>query len=439
MEKINVQSPSGKLGVLVVGVNGAVASTFIAGTYAVRKNLSKPVGSITQMATIRLGQRSENRFPKIKDVVPLAGLDQIVFGGWDIQDENVYQSIVRAEVLQQRDFEPLRAELEQLRPMKAVFDQNYVKRLQGTHVKTGATKWELMEQVRKDIRDFKEKNKCDRIVMIWCGSTEVFLPVGDIHKDLAKFEKAMKDNHADIAPSMIYAYAALSEKVPYINGAPNLTTDMPAMLEYADKQNVPVCGKDFKTGQTMMKTVLAPMIKTRMLGLQGWFSTNILGNRDGEVLDDPGSFKTKEESKLSVIDTILQPELYPELYGDVYHKVRINYYPPRKDEKEAWDNIDIFGWMGYPMQLKINFLCRDSILAAPICLDLVLLTDLAQRCNFKGIQHWLSFYFKSPMHEEQQDPEHDLFIQSVKMKNTLRMIINEKPVDFLDETIELFR
>ena len=439
MEKINVQSPSGKLGVLVVGVNGAVASTFIAGTYAVRKNLSQPVGSITQMATIRLGQRSENRFPKIKDVVPLAGLDQIVFGGWDIQDENVYQSIVRAEVLQQRDFEPLRAELEQLRPMKAVFDQNYVKRLQGTHVKTGATKWELMEQVRKDIRDFKEKNKCDRIVMIWCGSTEVFLPVGDIHKDLAKFEKAMKDNHADIAPSMIYAYAALSEKVPYINGAPNLTTDMPAMLEYADKQNVPVCGKDFKTGQTMMKTVLAPMIKTRMLGLQGWFSTNILGNRDGEVLDDPGSFKTKEESKLSVIDTILQPELYPELYGDVYHKVRINYYPPRKDEKEAWDNIDIFGWMGYPMQLKINFLCRDSILAAPICLDLVLLTDLAQRCNFKGIQHWLSFYFKSPMHEEQQDPEHDLFIQSVKMKNTLRMIINEKPVDFLDETIELFR
>ncbi len=419
MEKINVQSPSGKLGVLVVGVNGAVASTFIAGTYAVRKNLSQPVGSITQMATIRLGQRSENRFPKIKDVVPLAGLDQIVFGGWDIQDENVYQSIVRAEVLQQRDFEPLRAELEQLRPMKAVFDQNYVKRLQGTHVKTGATKWELMEQVRKDIRDFKEKNKCDRIVMIWCGSTEVFLPVGDIHKDLAKFEKAMKDNHADIAPSMIYAYAALSEKVPYINGAPNLTTDMPAMLEYADKQNVPVCGKDFKTGQTMMKTVLAPMIKTRMLGLQGWFSTNILGNRDGEVLDDPGSFKTKEESKLSVIDTILQPELYPELYGDVYHKVRINYYPPRKDEKEAWDNIDIFGWMGYPMQLKINFLCRDSILAAPICLDLVLLTDLAQRCNFKGIQHWLSFYFKSPMHEEQQDPEHDLFIQSVKMKNRL--------------------
>ena len=439
MEKINVQTPSGKLGVLIVGLNGAVSSTFIAGTYAVRKNLSKPIGSVTQMATIRLGQRNENRFPKIKDVVPLSGLDQIVFGGWDIQDENLYDSIVRAEVLQHRDFEPLRAELMKLRPMKAVFDQDYVKRLHGTHVKTGATKWDLMEQLRKDIRDFKAANQCERLVMIWCGSTEIFLPLGEVHSDLAKFEQAMKDNHADIAPSMIYAYAALTEKIPYINGAPNLTVDMPAMLQYADKQNVPVCGKDFKTGQTMMKTVLAPMFKTRMLGLSGWFSTNILGNRDGEVLDDPGSFKTKEESKLSVIDTILQPELYPELYDDIYHKVRINYYPPRKDEKEAWDNIDIFGWMGYPMQLKINFLCRDSILAAPLCLDLVLLADLAQRCGFKGIQHWLSFYFKSPMHEMNQHPEHDLFIQSVKMKNTLRMIINEKPIDFLDETIDLFR
>ena len=439
MEKINVQNPQGKLGVLVVGVNGAVATTFIAGTFSVRKNLSQPIGSITQMATIRLGQRSENRFPKIKDIVPLANLDQMVFGGWDIQDENLYESVLRAEVLNAPHAEPLRQELEALRPMKAVFDQNYVKRLHGTHVKTGATKWDLMEQVREDIRNFKAQNNCDRLVVIWCGSTEVFLPIGEIHRDLAKFEKALKENHADIAPSMIYAYAAIAEKIPYINGAPNLTVDFPAMLQHAINNNVPVCGKDFKTGQTMMKTVLSPMLKTRMLGLNGWYSTNILGNRDGEVLDDPGSFKTKEESKLSVIDTILQKDLYPELYGNIYHSVKINYYPPRKDNKEGWDNIDIFGWMGYPMQLKVNFLCRDSILAAPLCLDLVLLSDLAQRCNFAGIQHWLSFYFKSPMHEENQDPEHDLFIQSIKLKNTLRMIINEKPIDFLDETIDLFK
>ena len=438
MGKINVQKPSGKLGVLIVGLNGAVSSTFIAGTYAVRKNLSKPIGSITQMATMRLGQRNENRFPKIKDVVPLAGLEDIVFGGWDIHDESVFESCVRSEVLNSRDFYPLQEELEKLRPMKSVFMQDYVKRLQATHQKTGTTKWDLMEQLRKDIRDFKTANQCERLVVIWNGSTEIFISMSEVHSDLAKFEQAMKDNHVDIAPSMLYAYAALSENVPFINGAPNLTTDTPALLQYADMKNLPVCGKDFKTGQTMMKTVLAPMFKTRMLGLNGWFSTNILGNRDGEVLDDPGSFKTKEESKLSVINTILQPELYPELYNDIYHKVRINYYPPRKDEKEAWDNIDIFGWMGYPMQLKVNFLCRDSILAAPICLDLVLLTDLAQRCGFKGIQHWLSFYFKSPMHETDQHPEHDLFIQSVKLKNTLRMIINEKPVDFLDETVELF-
>ena len=439
MEKINIQEPSGKLGVLIVGLNGAVSSTFIAGTYAVCKNLSKPIGSITQTATMRLGQRNENRFPKIKDIVPLANLDQLVFGGWDIHNENVYDSCIRSEVLDNRDLDPLRKELSQLNPMKAVFMQDYVKRLQATFQKNGATKWDLMEQLRQDIRDFKAANQCERLVMVWCGSTEIFLPVKDVHSDLAKFEQAMKDNHPDVAPSMLYAYAALAEKVPYINGSPNLTIDMPALLQLADKQNVPVGGKDFKSGQTMLKTVLAPMLKTRMLGLNGWFSTNILGNRDGEVLDDPGSFKTKEESKLSVIDTILQSKLYPELYGDVYHKVRINYYPPRKDEKEAWDNIDLFGWMGYPMQLKINFLCRDSILAAPLCLDLVLLIDLAQRCGFKGIQHWLSFYFKSPMHEINQYPEHDLFIQSVKLKNTLRMIINEKPIDFLDETIELFR
>ncbi len=439
METINVQKPDGKLGILVVGMSGAVSSTFIAGTFSVRKQLSQPIGSITQMATIRLGQRNENRFPKIKDVVPLASLDQLVFGGWDIHDENLYESSLYAEVLEKDHLAPIKEELEQIRPMTAVFDQNYVKRLHGTHVKSGASKWDLAEQVRQDIRSFKAANGCDRIVVIWCGSTEVFLPVGDIHKDLATFEKAMKENHADIAPSMIYAYAAIAENVPYINGAPNLTVDFAAMQQHAANHNVPICGKDFKTGQTMLKTVLAPMFKTRMLGLNGWFSTNILGNRDGEVLDDPGSFKTKEESKLSVIDSILQPELYPELYKEVYHKVRINYYPPRKDNKEGWDNIDLFGWMGYPMQMKVDFLCRDSILAAPLCLDLVLLTDLAQRCGFSGIQHWLSFYFKSPMHHENQIPEHDLFIQSVKLKNTLRMIINEKPVDFLDETIELFR
>ena len=439
MEKINIQKPDGKLGVLVVGVSGAVSSTFIAGTFSVRKQLSQPIGSITQLATIRLGQRNENRFPKIKDVVPLASLDQLVFGGWDIHDENLYESSLYAEVLEKDHLMPIKEELEQIRPMTAVFDQNYVKRLHGTHVKSGNSKWDLAEQVRQDIRDFKAKNGCDRVVVIWCGSTEVFLPATDIHKDLAAFEKAMKENHADVAPSMIYAYAAIAENVPYINGAPNLTVDFPAMQQHAANHNVPICGKDFKTGQTMLKTVLAPMFKTRMLGLNGWFSTNILGNRDGEVLDDPGSFKTKEESKLSVINTILQPELYPELYKEVYHKVRINYYPPRKDNKEGWDNIDLFGWMGYPMQMKVDFLCRDSILAAPLCLDLVLLTDLAQRCGFSGIQHWLSFYFKSPMHEESQTPEHDLFIQSVKLKNTLRMIINEKPIDFLDETIELFR
>ena len=436
MEKINVQSPEGKLGVLVVGASGAVATTFIAGTYAIRKGLSKPIGSISQMATIRLGKRSENHFPKIKDVVPIADLNDIVFGGWDIRDESAYTSCQIAEVLNPSDLEGIKTELEQLRPMKAVFDQNYVKRLTGTWIKTGESKWDLMNQVREDIRKFKKDNNCTRLVVIWCGSTEIFIEAGDIHKHLDKFEQAMKDSHPDVAPSMLYAYAAVSECVPFINGAPNLTVDMPAIWDLAKKNNVPICGKDFKTGQTMLKTVLAPMFKTRMLGLNGWFSTNILGNRDGEVLDDPGSFKTKEESKLSVIDTILQPELYPELYGDVYHKVRINYYPPRKDNKEGWDNIDLFGWMGYPMQMKVDFLCRDSILAAPLCLDLVLFTDLSQRCGFSGIQSWLSFFFKSPMHDKNTVPEHDLFIQSVKMKNTLRTIIGEDPVDFLDEELE---
>ncbi|MDR1056714.1 MAG: inositol-3-phosphate synthase [Prevotellaceae bacterium] len=436
MEESKVRKPEGKLGVLVVGANGAVATTFIAGTYAVRKGLAKPIGSISQMATIRLGKRNENRFPKIKDVVPIVDLNDIIFGGWDIRDESAYTSCQIAEVLSSSDLEGIKTELEQLRPMKAVFDQNYVKRLNGSWIKTGESKWDLMMQLREDIRHFKKENNCDRLVVIWCGSTEIFIEMGDIHKHLNKLEQAMKNNHPDVAPSMLYAYAAISEGVPYINGAPNLTVDMPAIWDLCKKNNVPICGKDFKTGQTMLKTVLAPMFKTRMLGLSGWFSTNILGNRDGEVLDDPGSFKTKEESKLSVINTILQPKLYPELYGDVYHKVRINYYPPRKDNKEGWDNIDIFGWMGYSMQMKVDFLCRDSILAAPLCLDLVLFIDLAQRCGFSGIQSWLSFFFKSPMHDENTVPEHDLFIQSIKMKNTLRTIIGETPVDFLDESMD---
>lgn len=432
MEKIQVKDAKGKLGVLVVGLGGAVSTTFIAGTLAVRKGLSTPVGSITQLATIRLGKRNENRFPKIKDVIPLSDLKDLVFGGWEIRNQNCYDAAVHHEVLENKDLIGIKDELSSIAPMKAVFDQNYVKRLEGSWVKSGKSHWDLVEQVREDIRKFKADNGCDRLVVIWCGSTEVFLPLGDVHKDLKKFEQALKDNHKEIAPSMIYAYAAIAEGVPYINGAPNLTVDMPAIWDFSNQKNVAICGKDFKTGQTMLKTVLSPMIKTRMLGLSGWFSTNILGNRDGEVLDDPGSFKTKEESKLSVIDNILQPDLYPELYGNVYHKVRINYYPPRKDNKEGWDNIDIFGWMGYPMQLKVDFLCRDSILAAPLCLDLVLFTDLAARCGMGGIQSWLSFYFKSPMHDENTVAEHDLFIQYVKLKNTLRTMIGEETVDFLD-------
>lgn len=432
MKNGQVKEANGKLGVLVVGVGGAVASTFIAGTLISRKGLGVPVGSITQLATMRLGKREESRFPKIKDAVPLAGLDDIVFGGWDLFEDDVYAAAKHAEVLTNEDLDKVKDELVAIKPMKAVFDQEFVKRLHGTWVKSASTKLELMEQVREDIRNFKKENNCERVVMIWCGSTEVFTPLGEVHKTLPAFEKGMKENHKDIAPSNLYAYAAIAEGASYINGAPNLTVDIPAMWDFSAKKQVPICGKDFKTGQTMLKTVLSPMFKTRMLGLNGWFSTNILGNRDGEVLDDPGSFKTKEESKLSVIDNILQPELYPELYGNVYHKVRINYYPPRKDNKEGWDNIDLFGWLGYPMQLKVDFLCRDSILAAPLCLDLVLFTDLAQRAGMSGIQDWLSFYFKSPMHEPSKVAEHDLFIQYVKLKNTLRKMIGEETVDFID-------
>jgi myo-inositol-1-phosphate synthase len=431
MTKVNVKEATGKLGVLTVGV-GAVATTFIAGTLITRKGLGIPVGSITQLATMRIGKREENNFPKIKDVVPLADLSDIVFGGWDIFEDNAYEAAKHAEVLTSEDLDKVKDELIAIKPMKAVFDQEFVKRLHGTWVKSAPTKWELAEQVKEDILNFKKENGIDRIVVIWCGSTEVFTPLGEVHKTLAAFEKGLKENHPAIAPSNIYAYAAVSLGIPYLNGAPNLTVDIPAMWDLAEKTQTPIAGKDFKTGQTMLKTVLSPMLKTRMLGLSGWFSTNILGNRDGEVLDDPGSFKTKEESKLSVIDNILQPELYPDLYGNVYHKVRINYYPPRKDNKEGWDNIDLFGWLGYPMQLKVDFLCRDSILAAPLCLDLVLFADLAKRAGFSGIQDWLSFYFKSPMHEPTKIAEHDLFIQYVKLKNTLRRMIGEETIDYLD-------
>jgi myo-inositol-1-phosphate synthase len=431
--KQGIKPATGKLGALVVGLGGAVASTFVVGTLATRKGKAKPIGSITQLATIRLGKRNENNFPKIKDVVPLTDLNDIVFGGWDIFPENVYEAARHAEVLEQKDLDMVKDELEAIKPMPGAFDQNWVKRLNGTYIKQAATRWELTEAIRKDIRDFKANNGCERVVVIWSASTETYIPLCEEHQSLAALEKAMKGNVTDkISPSMCYAYAAVAEGVPFIMGAPNLCVDTPAMWEFSAKQNVPICGKDFKTGQTMLKTVLAPMLKTRMLGLSGWFSTNILGNRDGEVLDDPDSFKTKEVSKLSVIDTILQPELYPELYGNIYHKVRINYYPPRKDNKEGWDNIDIVGWMGYPMQLKVDFLCRDSILAAPLVLDLVLFTDLAQRAGCSGIQDWLSFYFKSPMHDFEHVPEHDLFIQYTKLKNTLRKMIGEETIDYLD-------
>jgi myo-inositol-1-phosphate synthase len=422
---------TGKLGVMVVGL-GAVATTFIAGVEAVRKGLAKPIGSLTQMGTVRLGKRTDNKSPLIKDFVPLADLNDIVFTGWDIFEDNVYESAAHAQVLDRRLVDQLKPYLETIKPMPAVFDQYYVKRLHGTHVKKGKSKRELAEQVREDIRAFKKT--VDRVVMIWCASTEIFLAPTDVHKSIDAFEKGLECNDIGIAPSQIYAYAALMECVPFANGAPNLTVDFPAMVELSKKNDAPVCGKDFKTGQTLMKTILAPGFKARMLGVRGWFSTNILGNRDGEVLDDPESFKTKEESKLGSLDYIFQPELYPDLYKDLYHKIRINYYPPRGDEKEAWDNIDIFGWLGYPMQIKVNFLCRDSILAAPVALDLVLFLDLAKRTpelKSKGIQEWLSFFLKTPQTAEGLYPEHDLFIQSMKLKNTLRHIMGSELITHL--------
>jgi myo-inositol-1-phosphate synthase len=420
----------GKLGVLCVGL-GAVTTTFIAGVEAIKKGLAKPIGSLTQMGTVRLGKRTESRSPLIKDFVPLAGLDDIVFGAWDIFNENCYEAAMHAGVLEKELLVQLKPQLSKLKPMPAVFSQEYVKRLTGVKVKQGPNKMELAEQLMADIAEFKRKNKCARLVMIWCASTEVYIKQHAVHKTIASFERAMRENHKAIAPSMIYAYAALKSGVPFANGAPNLTVDIPALQALAEQNNLPICGKDFKTGQTLMKTIIAPGLKARLLGLHGWYSTNILGNRDGEVLDDPGSFKTKEESTLSVLVYILQPQVYPDLYDGFTHLVRINYYPPRGDNKEGWDNIDIFGWLGYPMQIKIDFLCRDSILAAPIVLDLALLLDLAQRSRMRGVQEWLSFYFKSPMCAPQLYPEHDLFIQLMKLKNTLRHLRGEELITHL--------
>ena len=425
-----IRSHEGKVGVLLPGM-GAVATTFIAGVEAIRQGLAKPIGSLTQMSTIRLGKRTEERTPLIRDFVPLAGLDQLVFGGWDPIPDNAYDSATKSGVLERAHIEPIADFLKSIKPMPAAFDKAYVKKLDGPNKKTAATKRELAEAIREDIRRFKADNELDRMVMVWCGSTEIFLRSGPVHETLESFEKGMEDNDPSIAPSMLYAYAALMEGIPYANGAPNLSGDIPALEKLAIEKTLPICGKDFKTGQTLMKTILAPGFKARMLGLSGWFSTNILGNRDGEVLDDPESFKTKEESKLGVLQHILQPEMYPELYGDMYHKVRINYYPPRGDNKEGWDNIDIFGWMGYPMQIKVDFLCRDSILAAPIVLDLVLFLDLAARSGMKGIQEWLSFYFKSPQTPKGLYPEHDIFIQQTKLKNTLRWMMGEELITHL--------
>ena len=420
---MNVKPAEGKLGVLVVGLSGAVSTTFIIGTLAARKGLAKPIGSLTQLSYLKLGDEVDAKEALIKDIVPLASMDQLVFGGWDIFPDSVYDGAMHAQVLSEKDINLVTEEAKAIKPMKACFDPKFITRLNGTWIKDGKTKWDLTEQLRQDIRTFKAENGCDRVVVIWAASTETYMPICEVHNDLSTFEAEMQNEQTEfVAPSMCYAYAALAEGVPFINGAPALTVDFPAMWQLADKMEVPICGKDYKSGQTMMKTVLAPAFHSRMLGLAGWFSTNILGNRDGEVLDDPDSFKTKEVSKLSVIDSILEPEKYPDLYGDIYHKVRINYYPPRNDNKEAWDNIDIVGWMGYPMQIKVNFLCRDSILAAPLALDLVLLTDLAKRCGMKGIQKWLSFYFKSPMHKPEEVPVHSLFDQETMLRQKLREI-----------------
>jgi len=425
-----IEPATGRLGVLLPGL-GAVSTTFIAGVELVKKGAGMPIGSLTQLGTIRLGKRTDSRSPFIKDFVPLADPGDLVFGGWDIFPDNAYQSARKAGVLDQNSLDLVRSELEAIEPWPAVFAPEYVKRLHGTHVKQGATKLDLAQQIMADIESFRRRTGVERVIMLWCGSTESYLRPTQVHGSLARFEEGLKANDPAIAPSMLYAYAALRSGIPFANGAPNLTVDIPALVELAQARHVPICGKDFKTGQTLMKTIIAPGLKARMLGVSGWFSTNILGNRDGEVLDEPSSFRTKEESKLSVLDVILRKDLHPELYRDYVHLVNINYYRPRGDNKEGWDNIDIFGWLGYPMQIKVNFLCRDSILAAPLVLDLALFLDLAQRAGMHGIQEWLSFYFKSPQTAPGLYPEHDLFIQLMKLKNTLRYLQGEELITHL--------
>ena len=427
---VDIAPARGKLGVLLVGL-GAVSTTTIAGVLAVRKGISKPIGSLTQMGTIRLGKRTDGRSPKISEVVPLAALDDIVFGGWDIFADDCYAAARTAGVIEPALLDQVRPELEQIKPWPAVFDKHYVKRLDGPNVKKGKNKKDLAEQLISDIRIFKSDHNLDRLVMVWCGSTEIFATESQAHQTIENFERALEQNDVAIPSSMVYAYAAIREGIPYANAAPNLTADIPALVSLAAKTQAPLAGKDLKTGQTLIKTIIAPGLKARLLGVEGWYSTNILGNRDGEVLDDPESFKTKEESKKSVLDYILQPNLYPDLYKDLCHVVRINYYPPRGDNKEGWDNIDLFGWLGYKMQLKINFLCRDSILAAPIVLDVALFLDLAKRAGMHGVQEWLSFYFKSPVHAPGLYPEHDLFIQLMKLKNTLRYLKGEELITHL--------
>jgi myo-inositol-1-phosphate synthase len=428
-QSTKIEPAEGKLGILLVGL-GAVSTTFVAGVELIKRGLSKPIGSLTQMGTIRLGKRTDNNTPLVKNFVPLAKLEDLVFGAWDLFPDNAYEAASKAGVLQKSDLDKVKDALVQLRPFTAAFDKNFVKKLDGTHVKKG-TRREWADQIAADIERFKKETGVRRIVTIWCGSTEVFIKPGDAHQNLKAFEAALDRDDPSIAPSMVYAYAALKMGIPFANGAPNLTTDIPALLELSQETHAPISGKDFKTGQTLMKTILAPGFKARYLGIRGWFSTNILGNRDGEVLDDPDSFKTKEESKLGVLDTILQPHLNPDLYGELYHKVRINYYPPHGDNKEGWDNIDLTGWLNYPMQIKVDFLCRDSILAAPLVLDLVLFSDLAKRAGMKGIQEWLSFYYKSPMTAPGLYPEHNLFIQEMKLKNTLRHLMGEDPITHL--------
>ncbi|HEX2845889.1 MAG: inositol-3-phosphate synthase [Chitinophagaceae bacterium] len=436
-----IRKAEGKLGILTPGM-GAVATTLMAGVIAINKGLSKPIGSVSQMGNIRLGKRTENRNPLIKDFVPLANLKDIVFGGWDLYEDNVYEAAAHAKVLDPHLLLQIKPELEKIRPMRAVFDKKFVKNLDGTYVKTGATKWDLAKQVMDDIENFKDANDLNRVVLVWCGSTEIFFEASEVHQTIENFEQGLKDNDPNISPSMIYAYAAVKLGVPFANGAPNLTVDIPALVELSKQTNTPIAGKDFKTGQTLMKTILAPGLSARALGVSGWFSTNILGNRDGLVLDDPDNFKTKEVSKLGVLEDIFKPEDNPDLYGDIYHKVRINYYPPHGDNKESWDNIDIFGWMGYQMQIKVNFLCRDSILAAPVVLDLALFIDLAKRADMSGIQEWLSFYLKSPQTAEGLRPEHDIFKQLIKLQNTLRHLMGEDLIthlglDYYQELVDI--